>query len=160
MFIHEMTKRECLDVLEHTRFGRLACARDNQPYVIPLYFAYRGNYLYSFATMGKKIEWMRTNPLVCVEMDTVTSPQAWTSVIVYGRYEELPDTQKWKQEREQAYQLLQRRAMWWQPAYAATTNRDPSSFSTPIFYRIHILEMTGHRAIPDQTEIAESAASI
>ena len=35
--------------------GRLACPRDNQPYVIPIYFALHGDYLYSFTTLGQKI---------------------------------------------------------------------------------------------------------
>src|SRR5262245_26666519 len=63
MIIREMTEDECRDVLARMNFGRLACARDNQPYVVPIYFSYHGGYLYGFSTMGQKIEWMRSNPL-------------------------------------------------------------------------------------------------
>ena len=31
------------------------------------------DYLYSFSTVGQKIEWMRANPNVCVETDEVTN---------------------------------------------------------------------------------------
>jgi hypothetical protein len=34
---------------------------------------------------------MRTNPLVCVQADEVTNSEQWISVIVFGRFEELPD---------------------------------------------------------------------
>ena len=38
---------------------------------MPIYFAYHDGYLYSFSTVGRKIEWMRGNPLVCLETDEV-----------------------------------------------------------------------------------------
>jgi nitroimidazol reductase NimA-like FMN-containing flavoprotein (pyridoxamine 5'-phosphate oxidase superfamily) len=41
--------------------------------------------------MGQKIEWMRLNPLVCVEIDEIPSDVDWTSMVVRGRYEELPE---------------------------------------------------------------------
>lgn len=39
MLIHRMTKAECLDLLARSRLGRLGCAHQNQPYVVPIYFA-------------------------------------------------------------------------------------------------------------------------
>ena len=73
------------------------------------------------------------------------------SVIVFGRYEELPDTPEWRRELEVAYNQLRERAMWWQPAYAAMWHRSPHSF-IPVFYRIGVDEITGHRGMPDPTE--------
>lgn len=92
MVIREMSKDECRLVLANTRFARLACTRENQPYIVPVYLAYdeMSRCLYGFTTPGQKVEWMRTNPLVCVEVDEVTSHDQWVSVIVFGRFEELP----------------------------------------------------------------------
>jgi len=156
MLIHEMTENECRTALARVSFGRLACARDNQPYVVPIYFSYDGKHLYGFSTLGQKIEWMRSNPLVCLEIDERTSHHQWLSVVVFGRYEELPDTPEFGCARVQAHELLQQRAMWWEPAYVATEHREQL---TPIFFRIHIKQMTGHRATPpDPVEAAASAA--
>src|ERR1700674_1399373 len=91
MLIQELTRQASLDLLARLHLGRLACAQENQPYIVPIYFAYNDGCLYSFSTVGQKIEWMRANPLVCVEADEVVSPQQWVSVVVFGRYEELPD---------------------------------------------------------------------
>lgn len=154
MLIHEMTEDECRAALERHSFGRLACARDDQPYVLPVYFSYAGKHLYGFTTLGQKIEWMRSNPLVCLEIDERTSHHQWMSVVVSGRYEELPDTPDFRYERLQAWESLQKRAMWWEPAYVATEHRKQF---TPIFYRIHIEQMTGHRATPDPVEAASAA---
>lgn len=160
MIIHEMTGEECHEFLRRMKFGRLGCARDHQPYVVPIYFAYDGKHLYCFSTVGEKIEWMRENPLVCVEVDEVVSQLNWKSVVVLGRYEELGDVPSFANTREYALKLLQERAMWWQPAYVATEHRDSSDKLAPVFYRIQINQVTGHRGMPDSFEAAESLASI
>jgi uncharacterized protein len=150
VLIQELTRQASLDLLARTRFGRLACAQGTQPYVVPFYFVYDNDYLYSFATVGQKIEWMRANPLVCVEADEVVSPEQWMSVIVFGRYEELVDTPEYQEVRAFARTLLKRHAVWWEPAYAKTILHGTQRPLVPVVYRIHGLQITGHRAIPDQ----------
>jgi len=154
MLIKELTAKECQQVLSRLSFGRLGCVRGGQPYVVPIYFAYEPDHIYGFSTLGCKIEYMRSNPLVCVEVDDVTNRTTWTSVIVTGRYEELPDTPEFNSERQHAQQLLERKYLWWQTAYAAEQLRIKHKPSSPIFYCIHFEEMTGRRSIPDAVEAA------
>jgi len=149
MLIQEMTGQASLDFLARTHLGRLACSQALQPYVVPIYFSYRDSCLYSFSTVGQKISWMRANPLVCVQADEVASSHEWTSVVVFGRFEELPDVPDWSDERTLAYELLQRRATWWEPAYAKTILHGAERPLVPIFYRIHITAVTGHQAGPE-----------
>jgi nitroimidazol reductase NimA-like FMN-containing flavoprotein (pyridoxamine 5'-phosphate oxidase superfamily) len=97
MLIHELSREESLAALAGAGFGRLACAHDGQPYVVPVYFAFHESapgppYLYGFTTPGQKVRWMRANPLVCVEWDEVGAYNQWVSVLAFGRYEELPDS--------------------------------------------------------------------
>ena len=91
MFIHKMTADECRSALQGASVGRLGCALDSQPYVVPINFSFDGTYIYGFTTLGQKIEWMRANPLMCLEVDEVVGQNQWMSIIVFGRYEELPD---------------------------------------------------------------------
>lgn len=137
MLIHELTRHECLEVLAHTQLGRLACTSGMQPYVVPVYFAYKEGWLYSFSVPGRKIDWMRANPLVCVEADQLRR-EHWATVVVFGRYEELSDMS----ERAFAVNLLQHRAMWWQPAGAKKIPDAPLT-AAPLFYRIGIEQITG-----------------
>ena len=153
MLIQEITKEDSLNRLTHMHFGRLACAKDTQPYIVPFYFAYDSPYLYSFSTVGQKIEWMRANPLVCVEADEVVGPEEWVSLIIFGRYEELLDTPEWKREREFAYGMLQRRAIWWEPGYAKTIVEGSERPLVPVYFRIQIVQITGHQAAPDSSEL-------
>ena len=146
MVVQDLTRQESLALLARTRLGRLGCTQGSQPYVVPVYFAYEDNALYSFATLGQRIEWMRANPLVCIEVDEIVDQQQWESVIVFGRYEELPDTSEWQGARAVAYQLLQKSPMWWEPAYVQSIHGGTPRPLVPIVYRIHIARITGHRA--------------
>jgi nitroimidazol reductase NimA-like FMN-containing flavoprotein (pyridoxamine 5'-phosphate oxidase superfamily) len=152
MLIQEMTRDASLNFLAHPRLGRLACAREGQPYITLMYFAHANNCLYSFSTVGQKLEWMRLNPLVCVEADEIQSPQKWCSVIVFGRYEELTDAPEYEHERQIAYSLLQRRPMWWEPGYARTILHGKERELEPVYFRVHVGQVSGHRAmLEDQT---------
>ena len=159
MFIHELTEDECRSALQKASIGRLGCARDNQPYIVPIYFAFGGKSIYGFTSIGQKVEWMRVNPQVCLEVDERVSDNQWMSVIVFGRYEELPDQPQYRAERIEAHRLLKQRAMWWEPAYMSDAHRDSFHSIEPVFYRIRIGRMTGHRATPDTAEIPAQDAS-
>lgn len=145
MLIEEMPRQACIDVLTRTRSGRLACAKDGQPYITPFFFAYQSDALYSFSTVGQKITWMRANPLVCVETDEVKTPQQWSSVIVFGRYEELPPESEYEGARKLAHRLLQQRPIWWEPGYAKTVQEGSERPLDLVYFRIHIAQITGHR---------------
>jgi nitroimidazol reductase NimA-like FMN-containing flavoprotein (pyridoxamine 5'-phosphate oxidase superfamily) len=170
VLFEELTREESLELLARLRLGRLACARGNQPYVVPFYFAYDNNYLYSFSMVGQKIEWMRANPLVCVEAEEIVSPRQWTSVVIFGRYEELVESEADRARRNQpphplsrsisetpelpstrdfAYRLLRQNAMWWEAGSVKPGGRNTELPPVPLYYRIHIVQITGHRSIPD-----------
>jgi len=146
MLIHEMTLEECRATLARADFGRLACARDDQPYVVPIHFAYDGDSVYGLTTDGQKIDWMRSNPRVCLEVDQRSSHDRWVSIVVLGRFEELAGTPDGERARTHALELLQRREGWWQPASVSRPGREQRA---PIFYRIRVTQMTGLRAEPD-----------
>ena len=99
-----------------------------------------------FSTVGQKIVWLRANPHACVEVDSIVSPQEWTSVIVFGRYEELPDTDETKETREFAYKLLQKNKLWWEPGYVKTVLHGESRPLVPVYFRLLVEEISGHKA--------------
>jgi nitroimidazol reductase NimA-like FMN-containing flavoprotein (pyridoxamine 5'-phosphate oxidase superfamily) len=145
MIITEMDRSACLALLDSARSGRLACAREDQPYVVPITFARDGGYLYSFSLVGQKIAWMRDNPNVCVQADEFIGPREWKSVVVTGRYEELPDRIGSKSQRERAWSLLSQHANWWEPGGLKPVADAPTPH---LFYRVSIDELTGRHARP------------
>ena len=146
MFVKEMTQEECIAVVSNGRVGNLACARDNRPYVVPIYYAYAENHLYSLSMPGQKIDWMRTNPRVCVQVDSFSDRTAWQSVVMHGLYKELPDTPDTEHDREHAWSLLQHHTNWWEPGGLKPTPQPMTDFPVHIFYRIAIETMTGRRS--------------
>jgi len=142
MVIVEMTERECRAMLAGTNVARLACALNNQPYVVPIRVDLEGEFLYGYASLGQKIEWMRQNPLVCLQIDELTSPWQWASVVVFGHYEELPHTPDYEASRKVAERLFQRHPMWWEPAAVPLAGQEQRP---PIVFRIRIDRVTGRR---------------
>ncbi|MDW7732567.1 MAG: pyridoxamine 5'-phosphate oxidase family protein [Methanolobus sp.] len=60
-------------ILQEAIVCRLGLCVDNEPYVVPMNFAYRENAIYLHAAPeGKKIGMIKTNPFVCFEVDHMT----------------------------------------------------------------------------------------
>jgi uncharacterized protein len=146
MHIEEVDREASLRFLASRRFGRLACAHDAQPYITPINFAYHDRFIYSFSTVGRKIEWLRDNPLACVEADEIESAWKWTCVIVSGKYEELSETAAGQTGRAFAHKLLSKHDLWWEPGYARTILRGAQRPMEPVYFRVSVDEITGHRA--------------
>ncbi|ETA71259.1 MULTISPECIES: pyridoxamine 5'-phosphate oxidase family protein [Mesorhizobium] len=146
MLVRTLSAFECTKVLAANRVGRLACAKDGQPYVVPLYYAHSDAHLYAFSMPGKKIEWMRANPLVSVQVDEHGQGRGWKSVVADGRYEELPDLIGHKLQRDHAWSVLSKHTDWWEPG-ALKPVTPPTADSAPhVFFRILIEQVSGREA--------------
>jgi uncharacterized protein len=146
MLIQDLSEQESLDLVARVRFGRLGCAADGQPYVVPMNFAVQDRNIYAFSTIGKKIEYLRLNPRICLQVDEISTGQKWKSVIVLGRYHEVLNTAAEEGERKLIHALLQKRAAWWEPAYTRTVLGGHARPLEPIYFRISIDSITGHIA--------------
>jgi hypothetical protein len=84
--------------------GRLGCYADGKVYVVPITYVYDGEYVYGHTREGQKIEMMRKNASVCLEVDAIQNMANWQTIIIQGQYEELSGEQK-----EEALRLLTNR---------------------------------------------------
>jgi nitroimidazol reductase NimA-like FMN-containing flavoprotein (pyridoxamine 5'-phosphate oxidase superfamily) len=141
MGIQEMSDAECRTFLRRVQIGRLGCALDDQPYVVPINVVLEEDYLYSFATLGQKVEWMRKNPKVCVQVDEIAGPR-WVSVIATGRYQELREPEL-TIERAHAHKLLNQKQRWWLNAVAQRQLKSGDELMETIFFRIRIESLSG-----------------
>jgi hypothetical protein len=91
-------------ILQSASICRLAMTTDNTPYIIPMNYGYQDHTLYFHcAPVGRKLEILRKNPLVCFEIDYDTAivdtgrPCDWTSrytsIIGYGQATIINDPQ-------------------------------------------------------------------
>lgn len=150
MMVHEMSAEECRAFLARSSMGRLGCSLNDQPYVVPISFAYEGDFIYIFSTVGQKIVWMRANPKVCIQIDEIKSESHWESVIVGGRYQELGEHAV---ERAHARDLLQKRERWWLDALGERHLRSSKDLLIePLFFRVRVDSMTGLRALDKEVQ--------
>jgi nitroimidazol reductase NimA-like FMN-containing flavoprotein (pyridoxamine 5'-phosphate oxidase superfamily) len=149
MLIHELTPVECREILSQTNVARLACSHAGQPYIVPVSFDYDRDTdcLFSFSMIGRKVEWMRENPRVCVEVEDVGDRFHWTTIVIFGRYEEVADTEEQRAIRHRTLALFERRTEWWLPGAAQLTLRQHHAV---VVFRIHIESVTGRRAARDR----------
>ncbi|ANL49194.1 pyridoxamine 5'-phosphate oxidase-like protein (plasmid) [Rhizobium phaseoli] len=143
--LREFTLAECYAILEETRFGHLACCKDGQPYVVPIYFAYDSGVAYCFSMPGRKLEWMRENDKVCLQVDQ-RAGSGWRSVIAEGRFEEFPDTEVWRSERLHAWEMLQKHSDWWEVGSLKPQEVPVLGKSPHIFFGILVRTLSGRTA--------------
>ena len=98
----ELTSGQIENVLHSLIIGRIGCYANNKTYVVPITYAYDGQYVYGHTKEGMKIDMMRKNPKVCFEVDVMENMSNWRSVIAWGKFEEL----KTRTDREMGMQKL------------------------------------------------------
>ena len=91
-----LSNEQIIDVVSNNFVGRLGCHADGKTYVVPISYAYNGDYIYARSFEGMKLAMMRKNPNVCFQVDKTESMSDWQSVIIWGTFEELTN----KNERE------------------------------------------------------------
>ncbi len=98
----ELNSSQIENVLQGEVIGRIGCHADDITYVVPVSYVYDGVYAYAHTKEGLKIEMMRTNPMVCFEVDVIENMSNWRSVIAWGKFEEI----KKPEERKAGMQKL------------------------------------------------------
>jgi nitroimidazol reductase NimA-like FMN-containing flavoprotein (pyridoxamine 5'-phosphate oxidase superfamily) len=103
----ELTYNEMEELIHAETVMRIGCHADGVTYIIPISYAYDGDYFYCRATEGKKLEMLRKNPDVCVQLDDTKNLSNWKSVICWGKFEELKENA----EKARAIELLSTRVL-------------------------------------------------
>jgi nitroimidazol reductase NimA-like FMN-containing flavoprotein (pyridoxamine 5'-phosphate oxidase superfamily) len=153
MLIHDLAFDECVQLLGRNSVGHLGCVKNDEPYVIPIHYSFDAerHVVYVVSTLGQKIEWMRTNPRVCLTVDEISDKDHWATVVLHGSYEEL-DNAGDSREAQTAQELFQRRKEWWLPAMA---RHSPDAVRKVVVFQIRIDRMTGRRST--RSDIAADA---
>ncbi|MGZ8537166.1 MAG: pyridoxamine 5'-phosphate oxidase family protein [Flavisolibacter sp.] len=94
-------------LLKNGVIGHLGCYGNDTVYVVPISYAYDGQYVYCHTHEGMKVQMMRKNPKVCFQIEEMKSMASWKSVIAWGQFEELENGA----ERKEAIQILLNRAL-------------------------------------------------
>lgn len=84
-----LSNLEISQVLKEQSIGRIGCYANGRVYIVPITYAYDGNYIYCHSREGQKVEMMRKNSSICFEVDVIENSANWKSIIVQGQFQEL-----------------------------------------------------------------------
>jgi nitroimidazol reductase NimA-like FMN-containing flavoprotein (pyridoxamine 5'-phosphate oxidase superfamily) len=88
----ELTTEECRDVLDRGRVAHIAQVDRGEPYVTPMsYVMIRGDFCFRSGS-GRRLEALRRDPRVCVEVSRPRDDGGWESVMFRGVARPLADT--------------------------------------------------------------------
>src|SRR5687768_6127046 len=90
----KLTTTEIEEIIMHQTVGRIGCHANGITYIVPISYAYDGQYVYMHSYEGQKIDMMRKNPDICIEVDVMSDMANWKSVIAWGTFEELKDIEE------------------------------------------------------------------
>jgi uncharacterized protein len=134
--IGNLNLHEIDQLLRMQQIGRLGLTGDGKVFVFPAAFGYDGSSLYLVSREGLKVRLMRTQPEVCFEVEDITTPVHWRTVLVHGTFEELTE----EADRDTALALVT--AQGEQPLLPsmAPYMDGPEAI---VVYRINVTEATG-----------------
>lgn len=87
----ELSILEMENLLHSQLIGRLACIQNDEPYIVPMAFAYEGNQILGQTSPGLKLSILRQHPKVCFEVDQMIDLRNWKSVIMFGTFREIQE---------------------------------------------------------------------
>jgi nitroimidazol reductase NimA-like FMN-containing flavoprotein (pyridoxamine 5'-phosphate oxidase superfamily) len=133
--------------LKENLLGRLGCTNGKDVYVVPVCYVYDGQNIFAHSKGGLKIDMMRINPAVCLEVDVLKNLANWKSVVVQGVFEEIEKTEEKQEAREKLadHMLLLKLSDTAKPPHLSAQRVHPDHAGTEetIFYRIKIVSKSG-----------------
>jgi uncharacterized protein len=151
-----LNSSEIEQVLREQIIGRIGCHSNGTTYIVPVSYAYNDESVIVRSRSGMKVDVMRNNPNVCFEVEEFTNMGNWKTVISWGTFKEITDTE----ERKEALQiLLQRRLPMISSEMAQLSPHwpfNPADVNTieGVVYKIELKEKTG------RYEVTNSATAV
>jgi nitroimidazol reductase NimA-like FMN-containing flavoprotein (pyridoxamine 5'-phosphate oxidase superfamily) len=135
MSIGKLGDEDSLAILREGILGRLGCIASGWPYVVPVNYFFDGKDIYIHTLPGKKLDALRSNPRVCLQVDKIKDPYNWRSVIAYGTFEEISAEETRENILTRMYSRL--------PHMTPVESRLVEGAKGTVVFRIKVEEVTG-----------------
>lgn len=87
--IKELSHEDCQKLLSRKTFGHLGCSDGNEVYVVPMSYVYEDGIIYCHSREGKKLDFLRTKIVNCLQVEEIEDFYNWKSVAVTCDFQEL-----------------------------------------------------------------------
>ena len=138
---------DCRKVLDRNHIGRLAFMNGPTVDIEPIAYVANGGWIFFRSAYGTKLEALSKNPFVAFEVDQVSGPLSWVSVVAHGTIYMLPPDGGPIEKRELARAMTALQKL--NPA--AFTPADPTPQRENV-YGLHVDRMSGRMAQPEGSD--------
>src|SRR5215510_8885395 len=135
MSITKLEDKDSLAILREGTLGRLGCIALGWPYVVPVNYFFDGKDFYIHTLPGKKLDALRANTRVCLQVDEIKDSYHWRSVIAYGTFEEVSNEETQENVLTRLYSRL--------PHMTPVESRLVKGSKGTVVFRIKVEEVTG-----------------
>ncbi len=93
--IKNLDKNEAQKLLKEQKFGHLGCVLESgEPYVVPVNYLFKDDEIYIHCLPGQKLDALRANGKVCLQVEKIGKSCRWKSAIAFGEFQEVKRTNK------------------------------------------------------------------
>ncbi|WP_017258539.1 pyridoxamine 5'-phosphate oxidase family protein [Pedobacter arcticus] len=146
--MENLENKENLSLLNENYIGHIAFIADNKPFTIPITYYYnQKDSILAYASEGHKIEAMRKNPNVSLQVNEIIDVDQWRSVLVHGTFEEMhgPEAKFILHEFAEGVKRVISKKENRKPQFISEFTSDVYSTGVTVVYRIKISQMTGKK---------------
>lgn len=148
----DLTVSESTTIIKNNYTGHLGYVSHGEPYVIPITYFYSpsDHSLISYSMEGHKIDAMRKNKLVVVQVEKITSINQWESAMVHGTFEELQGSGAKKKLHEftEGIKSIIHNKEQREVEFISEFSSKSHAKEIPIVFRINITGITGKQRKP------------
>ena len=95
MMIKNLDEKAARKLLKEQKFGHLGCVSESgEPYIVPINYLYKDDEIYIHCLPGQKLDALRTNGKVCLQVEKIENSCGWQSAIAFGEFQEVKRTNK------------------------------------------------------------------
>ena len=93
--IKNLDEKATRELLNEQRIGHLGCVLENgEPYVVPVNYLFKDEGIYVHSLPGQKLDALRANGKVCLQVEKIGKSCRWKSAIAFGEFQEVKRTNK------------------------------------------------------------------
>ena len=93
--IKNLDEKAARKLLKEQKLGHLGCVLESgEPYVVPVNYLFRDDEIYIHCLPGQKLDALRANGKVCLQVEKIGKSCRWKSAIAFGEFQEVKRTNK------------------------------------------------------------------
>jgi nitroimidazol reductase NimA-like FMN-containing flavoprotein (pyridoxamine 5'-phosphate oxidase superfamily) len=136
--IRQMNAVKAEEMLKKGALGHLGCVLENgEPYVVPVNYIFSDGQIYIHSLPGQKLDALRAHRKACVQVEEIESSYRWQSVIAFGDFREVENTDEKTKVLREFYERFR------QLTPVEAMHEEETGGQEAVVFRIDVKRITG-----------------